>query len=181
VAKPSKRSLILDAAARIVEQSGAAHLTIDAVAAAAGVSKGGVLYHFGSKQALLEGMLQQLLEQVRTRTARFRAEPPADANVELEAHILAEHERSPAERAMSRAILAAAAEQPDLLAPARQAVAEAFADAERATAPSELGWIVLLASEGLRFLDMLHLLPLSGAERERVHARLLRLARENAS
>jgi AcrR family transcriptional regulator len=181
MARSNKRDAILDAAARIVEQAGAAHLTIDAVAAAAGVSKGGVLYHFGSKQALLEGMLKRLLEQIEARTAAFRLAPPADANVAIEAHVLAEYDRSPAERAMSRAILAAAAEQPDLLAPARQAVVDAFADAGHATRPGEIGWIVLLATEGLRFLDMLNLLPLSRTERQRVHARLLQLAREHAS
>jgi AcrR family transcriptional regulator len=181
MAKNSKRASILDAAARIVEQSGAAHLTIDAVAVAAGVSKGGVLYHFGSKQALLEGMLKQLLEQIEARTAAFRAALPAEANVALEAHVIAEHDRSPAERAMSLAILAAAAEQPELLAPARQAVVDAFDDAQRATTPGEYGWIVLLATEGLRFLDMLNLLPLSKADRQRVHARLIEMAREHAS
>jgi AcrR family transcriptional regulator len=179
MAKISKRRLILDAAARIVEESGSAHLTIDRVAASAGVSKGGVLYHFGSKQALLEGMLEVLLEQIQASTTRYRETAPAGVVSALEAHVMAEHDRGPAERAMSRAILAAAAEQPELLAPARQAVVDAFAEAGRTTRPPELGWIVLLATEGLRFLDMLKLLPLSARERQRVHARLLLLARES--
>jgi AcrR family transcriptional regulator len=181
MAKNSKRRLILDAAARIVEESGSAHLTIERVAATAGVSKGGVLYHFGSKQALLEGMLEVLLEQIRASTAAYRDAAPAGANSALEAHVMAEHDRGPAERAMSRALLAAAAEQPELLAPARQTVVEAFAEAGRATRPPELGWIVLLATEGLRFLDMLDLLPLSTRERKRVHERLLQLARESSA
>ena len=65
----NKRAFILEAAAGIVEASGAAHLTIDAVAAAASVSKGGVLYHFPSKQALLEEFesiyLRKLVERFR--------------------------------------------------------------------------------------------------------------------
>jgi len=61
----SKRSVILEAAARRVAQSGAAHLTIDAVAKEAGISKGGLLYHFPSKEALLVGMLEQLLASAR--------------------------------------------------------------------------------------------------------------------
>lgn len=181
MAKASKRVAILDAAARIVEQSGAAHLTIDAVAAAAGLSKGGVLYHFGSKQALLQGMLQRLLEQIEARTAAFHRARPDCPNAALTARILAEHDQSSAERAMSRAILAAAAEQPELLEPARQAAADAFAAVGRGSSPRELGWIVLLATEGLRFLEMLNLLPLTGAERASVHEHLLRLARESGS
>jgi len=60
-------------------------------------------------------------------------------------------------------------------------VVDAFAEAGRATRPPELGWIVLLATEGLRFLDMLNLLPLSARERQRVHARLLQLARDSGA
>ena len=176
-----RRGAILEAAARIVEASGARHLTIDAVAHTAGVSKGGVLYHFPSKRALLEGMLERLLEEIEARTAALREAHGDDPNAALRARILAERDQSPGERAMARSILAAAAEDPELLAPARQAVREAFRDAGRATAPVELGWVALLATEGLRFLDMLDLLPLSREEREHVHAQLLQLVEQAGS
>ncbi|MEZ5558938.1 MAG: TetR/AcrR family transcriptional regulator [Pseudomonadales bacterium] len=176
--KASRRGEILAAAARIVQECGAAHLTIDAVAERAGVSKGGVLYHFPSKQALLEGMLGRLLEQLQAREAAFREAHSGEPDALLASFIVAEHDQPPAERAMSRAILAAAAENPELLAPARQLVKQTFADVGRASNPSELGWIALLATQGLRFLEMLSLLPLTRTERERVHQRLLELARE---
>lgn len=54
----SSREAILDAAANVIVNSGVLSLTIDAVAKAAGLSKGGVLYHFSSKEALLRGMLE---------------------------------------------------------------------------------------------------------------------------
>ena len=38
-------------------------LTLDAVAAQAGVSKGGLLYHFRSKRELLDAMLDGFLEE----------------------------------------------------------------------------------------------------------------------
>ena len=177
---PSKRARILEAAARIVEIDGAAHLTIDAVAASAQVSKGGVLYHFPTKLALLEGMLERLLEQIRQRTDTWREANTEAPNAALVARILEEHEQHAGERAMARAILAAAAENPDLLDSARVQVEQSFAEAADGSTPSELGWVLLLAVEGLRFLDMLKLLPLSPAERESVHACLLTLAREHA-
>src|SRR5690242_2095382 len=43
------RDRILEAAERVVAEIGAARLTLDVVAQAAGVSKGGLLYHFPSK------------------------------------------------------------------------------------------------------------------------------------
>ncbi|MGE0624926.1 MAG: TetR/AcrR family transcriptional regulator [Pseudomonadales bacterium] len=176
---PSKRALILEAAARIVEVDGAAHLTIDSVAAAARVSKGGVLYHFPTKLALLEGMLDRLLMQMRERRDAWRASHAGEPNSALVARILEEHAQQPSERAMARAILAAAAENPDLLDDARAEAARSFAEAAEGSDPQALGWVLLLAVEGLRFLDMLKLLPLAAQEREQVHAYLLSLAREH--
>jgi AcrR family transcriptional regulator len=43
------RSQILDAAEAVVMCQGVRNLTLDAVAAHAGISKGGLLYHFRSK------------------------------------------------------------------------------------------------------------------------------------
>lgn len=180
LAAPSKREKILASAARIVADAGAAHLTIDAVAAEARVSKGGVLYHFPSKRALLEGMLERLIEQLQARTDTLRAGLPDPSSAPLMARVLQEYDMAPAERAMSRAILAAAAENPAMLAGARQLVREAFAEVADASRPAELGWVVLLAVEGLRFLEMLNLLPFTKADRNRVHEALLKLAQEHS-
>ncbi len=58
------RTRILDAAEAIVRAKGVAGLTLDAAAREAGVSKGGLLYHFASKEALLTGLLARLAEFV---------------------------------------------------------------------------------------------------------------------
>ena len=50
------REQLLDAAEAIIETSGAAGLTIDAVAKAVGISKGGVQYCFGNKDALVDAL-----------------------------------------------------------------------------------------------------------------------------
>src|SRR5215216_5514144 len=57
--RPSRRAELLDAAIAVIRRDGAQRLTLDAVAAEAGVSKGGVLYHFGSKRALIDGLLDR--------------------------------------------------------------------------------------------------------------------------
>ena len=57
----NKKDQILQAALQVVEENGSNHLTIEAVAAFAGFSKGGVLYHFPSKKALLSGMVEHLI------------------------------------------------------------------------------------------------------------------------
>jgi AcrR family transcriptional regulator len=53
---------ILDAVERIVMARGVAGLTLEAAAREAGVSKGGLLHHYASKEALLTAMLGRLAE-----------------------------------------------------------------------------------------------------------------------
>ena len=51
---------LLDAFETLLDESGISGATLDAVAAKAGVSKGGLLYHFGSKAELVKGSLERL-------------------------------------------------------------------------------------------------------------------------
>ncbi|MCI2265059.1 TetR/AcrR family transcriptional regulator [Sediminivirga luteola] len=60
------RERILDAYERILIAQGERAATLEAVAEAADLSKGGLLYHFGSKAALVEGLMGRL----RTLAAR---------------------------------------------------------------------------------------------------------------
>lgn len=57
------RTRILDAVERILVAKGVTGLTLEAAAREAGVSKGGLLYHFGTKEALITGVLGRLAEQ----------------------------------------------------------------------------------------------------------------------
>ena len=50
------RQQIIHAAFALIRREGVARLTIEAVAQEAGLSKGGVLYHFRSKEALIQAM-----------------------------------------------------------------------------------------------------------------------------
>lgn len=57
---PTARENVLDAFESILIDKGERFATMDATATAAGVSKGGLLYHFASKQALEAGLLERL-------------------------------------------------------------------------------------------------------------------------
>ena len=50
-------SVILEAAERVIVQSGVEKATIDEVAREAGISKGGVLHHFPSKEAIVVALI----------------------------------------------------------------------------------------------------------------------------
>ncbi|MFI6570756.1 TetR/AcrR family transcriptional regulator [Nocardia fluminea] len=66
------RDRILDALETLLLERGAAQMTLDKVAAAAGVSKGGLLYHFKSKDALLVGLVQRLGDRARAQLGEAR-------------------------------------------------------------------------------------------------------------
>ncbi|CAM3675495.1 TetR/AcrR family transcriptional regulator [Nocardiopsis rhodophaea] len=59
------RDRILDALQDILIEEGNSAVTLEAVAAAAGVSKGGLLYHFPSKAALMTGLVKRLADRAQ--------------------------------------------------------------------------------------------------------------------
>lgn len=59
---PAAREKLLDAYADLLRDEGERAATLEAVAAKAGVSKGGLLYHFKSKEALALGLCERMLE-----------------------------------------------------------------------------------------------------------------------
>ncbi|WP_370676916.1 TetR/AcrR family transcriptional regulator [Pleomorphomonas sp. PLEO] len=67
---------LLDHAAKLAVEHGLAAVTVQAVAEAAGVTKGGLLHHFPSKQALISAVFADLLEALdRQLDARIAADP----------------------------------------------------------------------------------------------------------
>ena len=65
----AKREFILKQAEILVRERGASQLTFDALTEQTGISKGGLLYHFESKEALIIAMLERYIGQRQERTA----------------------------------------------------------------------------------------------------------------
>lgn len=72
-AASQRRQQLLDAAAALVLKKGTTALTLDAVAEAAHVSKGGLLYYFDSKNSLLEALADYLAEDLQIQVERQAA------------------------------------------------------------------------------------------------------------
>ena len=108
---------VLDAALFIAADEGASSLTIDAVAKAAGVSKGGVLHHFKTKDALVRGLVERLVlqfEEAMTLAQRGDKQP-----VGRFVRGFLRTMENPMLASVGRALLAAVAHNPDLLQPLR--------------------------------------------------------------
>lgn len=67
------RRALLDQGARLCSEHGVPGLTLQAVADAAGVTKGGLLHHFPSKQALVEAIFDDLLQRFEHSIDRLMA------------------------------------------------------------------------------------------------------------
>ena len=78
----------LDAFEQLLVEGGERSATLDAVAAAAAVSKGGLLYHFGSKDALINGVLARLDALANEDAENIRTAPagPVDYLIRTSMH-----------------------------------------------------------------------------------------------
>ena len=65
------RAHLMDAAAKAAVERGLGSLTLDLVAQKAGVSKGGLLHHYPSRRALIEGLFHTLMSESQSRMEKF--------------------------------------------------------------------------------------------------------------
>ena len=170
------RARLLDAAVDVVRRDGAQALTLDAVAAEAKVSKGGLLYHFKSKRELLDALVAGWLDE-------WEAEFDADAHDDgfVAAFVRTSHlGGAPDEQRQAEVgLLAALAAEPEVLATARERYATWQDRVEREGSDPVEATVARLAADGLWLADLLGLAPPQGQLREAVLARLLELARRD--
>jgi AcrR family transcriptional regulator len=176
LSRQGTRARLLDAAVAVVRREGAQGLTLDAVAAEAGVSKGGLLYHFASKRRLLDALVQRWLDGWQ---AEMDADEAGDGFVA--AFVRASHLGGAAqeERAAETALLAALVGEPEVLAAARDRYATWQDRVEREGGDPVSATVARLAADGLWLADLLGLAPPQGQLREAVLARLLELAQRD--
>jgi len=83
----SARERILNAAEERLLAHGPSGLVLDAIAADAGISKGGLLYHFASKEALVAGLCQRMLDHLDEELESLSAADPEDAGAWTRAYL----------------------------------------------------------------------------------------------
>ncbi|SFC50584.1 DNA-binding transcriptional regulator, AcrR family [Bosea sp. CRIB-10] len=83
----SKKSELLEAAGAIIVRSGVEALTFDRLAAEAGVSKGGILYHFPDKERLLVALVEGIVALTEFAIAEAMQTEPVRPGRWLRAYI----------------------------------------------------------------------------------------------
>lgn len=156
------RDRILAAAESISREAGPGNLSLDAVAARAGVSKGGLLYHFNTKNALMEALVTAFCQRFDAALRNAEAEGTSDSVIA--AYVSQFLKERTASTAPPSGLLAALAEDPDMLDPVRLHERD-FLDRIRANAADrDKATIAFLVVNGLRTMELLNCKVLSPGE-----------------
>ncbi|HPB32376.1 MAG TPA: TetR/AcrR family transcriptional regulator [Candidatus Sumerlaeota bacterium] len=117
--RQSLRESILKAAEDVIACTGAAHMTLDAISAKAGVSRGGLLYHFPNKDALIMALLDRQIQQLEDARTQARAALPEGKSRDILALINSVRVINNQKERVFAALLGALAQSPGLVQKAR--------------------------------------------------------------
>jgi AcrR family transcriptional regulator len=168
------RAALLDAAIAIIARDGPGRLTLDAIARESGISKGGLMHQFRSKEAVLKALLQRQIEHFAEFTRAYVAGPGAAApQPVLAAQIATLREAVATPRSLFFAVLGAAAEEPGLLSVTRETDVRTVEAIRAEASDPELATLRWFAAWGLALTALLGLSPLNDGQRELLFERLL--------
>ncbi len=171
--RPDAKRAILEAASELVQEDGASHLTLEQVAVRAGISKGGLLYHFPTKQWLIIGLVDDLIERFNVSCQNIRGghRPGSFTRAYLRS-TLADDSSAAA------GIVSAIANDPALLKPLHDAYARWQEQLERDGIDPVTATIVRLVADGLWFAALIGAPPLRPVLLKRLVGRLDRIIRD---
>ena len=149
---PLAREKVLDAFETLLVTDGERAATMDAAARAAGVSKGGLLYHFASKDALEAGIIERLQHLVDADVAAIEAAPEGAIAYFLRSSVMQNDPLDRAILATSRLAQGGSAAASDALRDVRERWADALRPHAKDAAALDL---VMLVSDGLYFNNAL--------------------------
>lgn len=165
----SKREHILLSAVQVVLRDGVAQLTLDTVAIQAQVSKGGLLYHFPSKEALISAMLSHYMAGFEARLAQYIAQDTVPIGRFLRAFVLATLEEKSQETSIVASAMSALAHHPSLLEQLRAHYAQWHQRALEDGISDSTVQLVMLATDGWWYAKMFGNYPQLNAEAIQKH------------
>ena len=140
------------------------HLTLAATAAEAGLSKGGVLYHFGSRDDLVGAMVRRLIDRFDGELTAMRGDDNGAGSF-TRAYVratfaVAEPLDTERDDRLGAALIAAAAAEPELLVPLQEDFTSMQARVETDGLDPVRATIARLAADGLWLAELFGLGPL---------------------
>lgn len=168
------RKAILEAALTIIAREGPGRLTLDAIARESGISKGGLMHQFRTKEAVLKALLEHQIAHFDAFSERYQAGPGAKHPEQiLASQIVTIRETTSDPHSVFFAILGALAQDPGLLSISRERSADRVEGIKAEAADPDLALLRWSAAQGLALTTLLGMSPLSPADLDRLFARLL--------
>ena len=118
--KEIDRDRILDAAEAVILESGGRSFTLDAVAARAGISKGGLVYSFATKDDLVHAALEREMARFREAVHRRLGGGPTESVELVLAHIEEALDEDDVTTQKAAFLVTALVHAPDMLEPVRR-------------------------------------------------------------
>jgi AcrR family transcriptional regulator len=176
------RDRLLDAAETVVIEQGVNAMTLEAVAARARVSKGGLLYHFPSKEDVVLGMVSRIASVVQERFASgLASEPPGPgrhARTMLGLMLDTEGSLFPRLQRVAGPLLGAIASNPRMLEPMQRFFQRVYQGMLEDGLPPDRSWLVLAALDGLKFWRVFGILQPSRKDLSGLRRLLTRIIEE---
>lgn len=145
------RGQLLDIAEEIVRTEGAKALTVEALARAAGISKGGVQYSFASKDELVRALIERWTSQF---DATLNTDETLSAVDLIRSYIRSMRASQPAMNAKMAALMSTYLQNPANMLETRQWYQGVFDRIGTASAEAQAARVAFLAVEGLFLLRL---------------------------
>ena len=169
---PKARQKVLDAARRIVETRGAGHLTFETLAEESGVTRGGITYHFRTKEELLKALIEADIADWNAASEQLGGDAgmPCPKACRMIGHVRSSlADEDDAHKRFVTGMISAAMVDPNLLDPVRTHLVAEFADWQWDEADLER-YLLLLAADGLFWNQLFNVSPLPPEARPRLAA-----------
>ena len=153
------RDKVLYAAEMVVTHVGASGLTFESVAKAAGITKGGVQYCFGTKENLIRAMIARWSD-VFEAEVMDRAGPDPSPEAEIKAHVAVTQDSDEADHSRAAVMMTALLEAPDQVAATRDWYNKRMARLDLTNPAHRKVAVAFLACEGTFLLKAFGLIEL---------------------
>ncbi|MDE1150547.1 MAG: TetR/AcrR family transcriptional regulator [Azospirillaceae bacterium] len=168
------RAAAIQSALAIIARDGPGRLTLDAIARESGISKGGLMHQFRTKQAVLEALVEHQMSHFDAVGRAFHQTlGPDQPEASLLTQIAVSREVAANNSPIAFAIIGALAEDPGLLAPSRESSALKLDAVREEAADPDLAVLRWAASMGLALTSLFGMNPLPAEEQRRLFDRLM--------
>ncbi|MBN3853664.1 TetR/AcrR family transcriptional regulator [Paraburkholderia sp. Ac-20340] len=168
------RKKAIAAALAILTRDGVGALTFDSLSRESGISKGGLLHQFRTKQGVLQALLEhqrgefiEIAADYMNGEGRDKAEPTLASQIAIFRHALNQPD------SVARAMLAVMVESPQMLEGNRDGNEEVMQAIGKEAVDHDLSLIRYFAASGMAFHLLMGLTELDEATRHRLFGRLL--------